>query len=166
MPTQKRGKLDHSFTLNIDLAETILGAAGLDAPTEMDGRDIADLYLDNPRSKEPWREEFFYEFPQLGLRIPASYALVRKDWKYIDWYQYNDEELFDMQNDPFELNNLAKKPEYAATKEEMKHRMEVLKHDIYAPLVPQSVCDPIQPAGGDRSILPTCSKVFPDRCCT
>jgi len=80
MPKAKRGTTDESFTLNIDLAETILGAAGLEAPSVMQGRDIADLYLDKPKSKEPWREEFYYEFPQISGKIEPSTALVRREW--------------------------------------------------------------------------------------
>lgn len=79
MPKKKRGTVNDDFTLNIDLAETILGAAGLEAPKEMQGRDIADLYLEKPRSTGPWREEFYYEFPQIMGQIPPSIALVRKD---------------------------------------------------------------------------------------
>ena len=46
MPLSKRNTLEDSFTLNIDLATTILGAAGITTPhPEMQGRDIADLYL-------------------------------------------------------------------------------------------------------------------------
>ena len=80
MPKKKRGTLDDSFTLNIDLAETILGAAGLDAPKSMHGRDLGDLYLDKPKSKVPWRQEFYYEFPRISGAIPPSIALVRKEW--------------------------------------------------------------------------------------
>ena len=72
MPKEKVGTLDDSFTLNIDLAETILGAAGIKPPDVMQGRDISDLYLrtnekndyHNSASvhKEPWRKDFFYDF--------------------------------------------------------------------------------------------------------
>lgn len=47
IPLHKRGTLDHSFTLNVDLATTILGAAGLQPPKDMQGQNIAELYLSN-----------------------------------------------------------------------------------------------------------------------
>jgi arylsulfatase len=58
MPESLHGTTDDSFTLNVDLAPTILGAAKLQPPKVMQGRDISDLYLrpDSP----PWRQEFFY----------------------------------------------------------------------------------------------------------
>lgn len=75
MPSNKKGIPNDSFTLNIDLAETILGAAGIKADDNiMQGRDIADLYLpDRPStSKEPWRTEWYYEVN--GYRL--HYALL------------------------------------------------------------------------------------------
>ena len=40
MPKEKRGTLDHSFPLNMDLASTILGAAGLESPPYMDDETL------------------------------------------------------------------------------------------------------------------------------
>lgn len=45
MPKQHHGEFNKEYTLNVDLAPTILGAAGLDPSSFMQGRDIADLYL-------------------------------------------------------------------------------------------------------------------------
>ena len=71
MPVEKVGTLNHDFTLNIDLASTILGAAGLDSHPGMQGRDMSDLYLEHPKNNTPWREEFFYEWN--GLRNQGSW---------------------------------------------------------------------------------------------
>eukprot|EP00545_Synedropsis_sp_CCMP1620_P005257 CAMPEP_0119006488 /NCGR_PEP_ID=MMETSP1176-20130426/2318_1 /TAXON_ID=265551 /ORGANISM="Synedropsis recta cf, Strain CCMP1620" /LENGTH=458 /DNA_ID=CAMNT_0006958401 /DNA_START=75 /DNA_END=1448 /DNA_ORIENTATION=+ len=80
MPKDKVGTVNDDFTLNIDLASTILAAAGVKQPDVMQGRNIADLYL---TSDPKWRNEFFYEHPvHLSSRIiPASTALVRKNYK-------------------------------------------------------------------------------------
>ena len=106
MPSNKHGTLDDSFTLNIDLAETILGAANITSPPLMQGRDIADLYLRN--KTEPWRDEFYYEYPigWGGTSDPQVTALVRKEWKYIKWTDAETEQLFNMKDDPMELNDL------------------------------------------------------------
>ena len=45
MPSNKKGTTNDDFTLSVDLAPTILAAAGIEAPKRMQGRDIADLYL-------------------------------------------------------------------------------------------------------------------------
>eukprot|EP00977_Amphora_coffeiformis_P013365 scaffold3484_cov184-Amphora_coffeaeformis.AAC.6 len=106
--------------------------------------------------------------PRMSRRepIPPSVALVRKDYKYIDWWYHGKEELFDLQADPYELNNLAAKPELAALKQEMHHRLHTLRHEVFGKdFIPQTRCDPIARAGQDLSKEPNCSKHFPDRCC-
>ena len=41
----KHGTTNDNFTFNVDLAPTILNAAGISAPTTMQGRDMSPLYL-------------------------------------------------------------------------------------------------------------------------
>lgn len=123
IPKAKRGTLNSEFTLNIDLASSILGAAGLGQGTAMQGRDIADLYQSAPTSTAPWRDQFFYEFPAISGRIPPSRALVRKTWKYIEWTNRDYAELFNLEEDPFEFKNLAQDPQHAELKKQMKEEL-------------------------------------------
>lgn len=129
MPSEKQGKTNDDFTLSVDLAPTILNAAGIDAPSTMQGRDIGDLYLPQaPNSAFPWREEFFYEHPPFARgTIPASEALVRKDFKYMYWPEHDVEQLFDLVNDPIEEVDLAGHPEHADRLAEMRKRFNELK---------------------------------------
>ena len=118
MPRHKVGMLDDSFTLNVDLAETILGAAGIKPDALMQGRDISDLYLPNNEKNEyhdtasvergePWRNDYFYEFPFDNERfIASSTALVTKEWKYIHWTRHQREQLFHLTEDPLEFSDL------------------------------------------------------------
>lgn len=127
MPAAKRGKTDAAMTLNVDLAPTILAAAGVAAPEKMQGRDLAPLYL---AAKAPaWRTEFFYEHATIRSIdfIPSSEALVRKDVKYLFWPDFRHEELFDLQKDPLEENNLAAMPAHARRLADLRSRFEVLK---------------------------------------
>ena len=118
IPHDKINTTDDSFTLNIDLAETILGAANLAPDPRMQGRDIADLYLRNATN---WRTQFFYEHPSLAIRVlPSSTALVRKDMKYMRFDQYRQELLFNLTADPLEADNLINETSYANVLEEMR----------------------------------------------
>ena len=130
MPASARGGVNDDFVLNVDLAPTILAAAGFDAPSRMQGRDCSPLYLhpDKP-PVPPWRTEFFYEHPTISNkeRIPSSEGVVRKGIKYTLWPEWNHEELFDMTRDPLEQHNLAKSPEYAAKLDEMRERLKTLR---------------------------------------
>mmetsp|Transcript_16282 Transcript_16282/g.35427 ORF Transcript_16282/g.35427 Transcript_16282/m.35427 type:complete len:746 (+) Transcript_16282:151-2388(+) len=113
------GTINEELTLNIDLAPTMLAAAGITAPDHMMGRDMAQLYLGTEQAQTPnvasgrylphddatrWRSEFFYEHPIISHKeyIPSSEALVRKDYKYFYWPDYKVEQLFHLAEDPGE----------------------------------------------------------------
>lgn len=130
MAKDKIGKLNDEFTLSIDLAPTILGAAGIETPNVMQGQDISPLYIeDGDMCSSSWRKEFFYEHP-VHLReniIPASEALVRKDYKYLLWPNYKVEQLFDLRNDGYELNDLMENASHKLMLDEMRSRFRELK---------------------------------------
>ena len=140
MPLDKRGAVDDSFTLNVDLAETILGAAGLKPHKRMQGRDMSDLYLPKIENgkpvleRKPWRDEFFYEFTIFDENfIPSSNALVRKRWKFIHWYTKNGFQLFDLGSDPLELYDVKDDPANADIVKEMKARLFELRDGLKEP---------------------------------
>ncbi|OYV05154.1 MAG: hypothetical protein CFE26_13080 [Verrucomicrobiales bacterium VVV1] len=127
MAKSRVGKTNDVFALNVDLAPTFLAAAGIKAPKTMQGRDLAPLYVSE---KDPeWRTEFFYEFATMKNTsfIPASQALVRKDWKYMLWPDFKREQLFDLKGDPFEENDLINDPAQKDRLTEMRKRFEELK---------------------------------------
>jgi arylsulfatase A-like enzyme len=92
--------------MNVDLAPTFLELAGMDVPKNMQGQSFLPLL----RGKSvPWRNKVFYEyyweaaFPQ----TPTIFSVRSDRYKYI----YNQgvwdiNELYDLQNDPYEMNNL------------------------------------------------------------
>ncbi len=77
--------------------------------------------------KPEWRTEFFYEHAVIKRVdfIPASEALVRKDWKYFYWPDF--ELLFHVAIDPLEENDLASETAQTARLTEMRQRFSVLK---------------------------------------
>jgi arylsulfatase A-like enzyme len=127
MPAARHGTTDDNFVLNVDLAPTILAAAGIAAPARMQGRDLAPLYL--AKSPPAWRTEFFYEHATIRNInfIPSSEALVRKDWKYLLWPDFQREQLFDLRADPHEENDLIADPAQAPRLAEMRQRFAELK---------------------------------------
>lgn len=104
---------------NIDIAPTILEYAGLSVPKNMDGASFAPLLRGDSVG---WKDKIFYEyfwerpFPQ----TPTMHAVRTDRYKYIRYYGVWDiNELYDLQNDPEEANNLIRNPEYAPIAERL-----------------------------------------------
>lgn len=127
IPAGKRGLKRDQLALNLDVAPTVIAAAGLAIPPVMQGQDLSPLYL---QTRVPtWRDEFFYEHPTvLGKdRIPSSRAVMRKDWKYVEWPEFGYQQLFDLRKDPGEIRNLAGSPIHAAREKAMRQQLETLR---------------------------------------
>ena len=126
MPAANRGTTNDALTLNVDLAATILAAAGVPSPPRMQGSDISPLYL---RDDAAWRTEFFYEHPTITNtdRIPSSEALVRKDIKHVFWHDFDRGQLFDLVRDPQETTDVITYPAYASRLAELREHFARLK---------------------------------------
>ena len=137
MPRERQGKQIDEYTLNVDLAPTILSAAGISIPDVMQGRDIAELYLSDKAQEvaEGWRKEFLYEYewPEeiKNIGVPHSLALVRKDAKLVSWPQFSIEQMYDMANDPLEENDVFNLTDKAKL-QEMRSRMKELQEAAIA----------------------------------
>ena len=127
-PVSTRGTINDDFTLNIDLAPTILSAAKIPVPESMQGRDISELYLNRSSiGRKEWRSEFWYEWYGDKKVLPSNLALVRKDTKYINWLDFGIEQVFDLKHDPFEEHDLYNVTD-PATMNELRTRLSELRH--------------------------------------
>jgi arylsulfatase A-like enzyme len=126
----QRGVTRSQFALNLDVAPTIVAAAGLPVPGGMQGRDLSPLYLS---ARPPgWRDEFLYEHPTVTSkdRIPSSQGVIRRDWKYIEWPEFDYRQLFDLKNDPGEIHNLAGHPASASQQAKMRQQLEAWRQRV------------------------------------
>jgi arylsulfatase A-like enzyme len=127
LPESKRNTSNNEFVLNIDLAPTIIAAAGEPVPSSIQGSDFSTLYLDK---KTPvWRQDFYYEHPTINKSsfIPSSEALVTHTRKYIFWPEYQFEEYFNLEKDPYEEHNKIRNKKDQKTIQSMKIRFAELK---------------------------------------
>lgn len=127
LPAARRGTTNDELVLSVDVAPTLLAAAGIAAPAGMQGEDLAPLYL--ATTPPPWRDAFYYEHPTLqsATFIPASAALVQKDWKYLWWPEHEVEQLFDLRADPREEHDLAADPAQAERLAALRTRFRALR---------------------------------------
>ena len=104
---------------NIDLAPTFLAIAGAPVPGNVDGRSLLPLLSASPPAQSAWRSDILIESQGgaggvagedgVGVRVPA-YLAVRQasadgEYIYIEYTGSNDRELYDVKNDPNQLDN-------------------------------------------------------------
>ncbi len=106
----RRNIVQGQMALNLDIAPTILDMAGVAIPAEMQGRSLMPLLNGE---KVDWRTDFICEYDCKEFDTIRSEGLRTEKWKYIRYMDYPDsEELYDIENDPMEKNNLAKNALY------------------------------------------------------
>lgn len=110
---------------NIDYAPTFLNMAGVEIPKDMQGVSLTPLL----KGKHPknWRKALYYHF----YEYPAEHAVKRhygvRDNRYKLIHFYNDIdtwELYDLENDPQEMNNIYGQP---GTEKVTKRMMKQLR---------------------------------------
>jgi N-acetylglucosamine-6-sulfatase len=139
----KPGTVVKEIVANIDIAPTLLEIAGMKSPAYMDGKSFTPLLTGKTIA---WRNALLYEyywernFPQ----TPTMHALRGNRYKYIHYFGIWDiDELYDLQNDPAEANNLVMEPAYQEVVKQMKE-------DLFAQLAAsKGMYIPLQPDRGN-----------------
>jgi arylsulfatase A-like enzyme len=123
---QKRGDVNH-LVQNIDYAATFLDMAGIPVPQEMQGLSMKNILLGK---KAEWRDAIYYhyyEFPNEHM-VKKHYGVRTDRYKLIHFYDDIDEwELYDLQQDQSEMNNLIDNEEYEGLIKELKSRLQELR---------------------------------------
>lgn len=99
-------KID-ALVLNIDIPETFLALAGAPIPATMQGRSWLPLFAEADLA---WRDAFLYEFLAPSKR-PLILGVRGDRYKLITYPEFpGDGELYDLQEDPYEMENLYHEP--------------------------------------------------------
>lgn len=126
----KEGTVVDQVVANIDIAPTIMEAMGLKKPAHMDGESFLPL---TQGTSIPWREYFLYVYywEQNYPHTPTHFSIRGNQYKYTTYYGlWDTDELFDIQADPQEQNNLIHKPVYEKTKKEMQDRLYAMMAEL------------------------------------
>ena len=114
----KAAAVCNSFSELLDLYPTLAELAGLEASKELQGKSLVKT-LDDPQLEV---RDFAFSVSQGG----KSFLLRNHKWAYI---QYDEDagagkELFDMEHDAKQYNNLANNPAYGQVVEEMQRKLQ------------------------------------------
>lgn len=111
----KPGTVVPQMVLNIDIAPTLLEAAGVKPPADaprMDGRSFWPLLLGRDT---PWRDHLLYEYywEENFPATPTTLAIRTARWKYVHTLGLWDKHgFYDLQTDPIERHNLINVPAF------------------------------------------------------
>jgi arylsulfatase A-like enzyme len=104
--------------LNIDIAPTILELAGAETPDTFDGQSFLDMLSG---TEVNWRSDFLIENWNDQPYADPFVGLHEGDWSYVH-FDSGAEELYNLVNDPYQLDNVASDSQYADRISSMRDR--------------------------------------------
>ncbi len=129
----KPGTVVDEMVLNIDIAPTLLELAGVAVPDRVQGKSMVDLAKGH---KTGWRKDWLYEYYEYpgSQQVRPNRGIRTERYKFIHYYLPPEEfELYDLQTDPGERNNLCGKPQYAELIQKLRQRMTELRKETKDP---------------------------------
>ena len=134
----KPGSVNSDLVQNIDFAETFLDLADSPIPDDMQGKSLVPLL--EGETPDDWRESLYYHY----YEYPGAHSVRRHEgvfdgrWKLIKFYGMDvpdgeQWELYDVANDPAEMNNVYSNPEYRSKIETLKTELVRLKGQYQVP---------------------------------
>ena len=120
----KPGSINKDLVSNIDLAETFLEIAGVEVPSDMQGKSMVEVL--KGKTPSDWRTEHYYhyyEYPGPHM-VKRHYGISTDQYKLIHYYYDVDEwELYDFKADPLEMRNVYNDPGYQEVRNDLHKRL-------------------------------------------
>jgi len=102
----KPGTVSSDWVVNIDNAPTVLDLAGIPIPADMQGRSLAPLFKGS--TPPDWQTSMYYHYYEFAPPhwVFPHYGIRTDRYKLIHYYTVNEWEMFDLEKDPDEMENL------------------------------------------------------------
>ena len=143
---------------NIDFPVTMLDFAGLKTPSYMQGESFRTI-LESNKEPNSWKKAAYYQYwmHMAHHDVPGHIAMRTKRYKLIQFYGtagnigYRSErskhttpaawELYDLQVDPTESNNVYDDKKYRSTREKLKKQFKDLRVKVRASVIDEDFSD-------------------------
>ena len=124
----KPGTTNEEMVQNLDFAQTLLEAAMISVPDDMQGESLIPLFKGD---FDKWNRDavyyHYYEYPSVHM-TKRHYGIVSKEYKLVHFYYDIDEwELYDRKKDPTEINNVYDDPNYKDIVTKMSKELKDLR---------------------------------------
>jgi uncharacterized sulfatase len=131
------GQVNNELVSLLDLTPTVLQIGGVEPPAQMVGKPLQKL-MNEPHSD--WRDAVFIQISEDHI----GRAIRTKKWKYSVWVPsdknwsgaqspgsdiYVERFLYDLDNDPFERNNLVNDPLLTEIRSQLAEKLKALMVD-------------------------------------
>ncbi len=121
------GTTNSQMVQNLDFAQTFLEAAGITAPSDMQGESLIPLFKGDTEGFRDAVYYHYYEYPSVHM-VKRHYGIVTEDYKLAHFYYDIDEwELYDRKKDLNEMNNVYDDAAYAEIVKELKEQLAELR---------------------------------------
>jgi arylsulfatase A-like enzyme len=101
--------------------------AGIDIPSDIQGESFRNLVSDRDSTWRDFAYYTFYEYPG-EHNVNRHYGITTKRYKLIHFYYDEDNwELYDLEKDPHETNNIYTLPEYKVIREMMHKKLNQVR---------------------------------------
>ena len=123
----KAGSKNAQMVQNLDFAQTFLEAAGVKAPSDMQGESLIPIFKGKGKNFREAAYYHYYEYPSVHM-VKRHYGIVTEKYKLVHFYYDVDEwELYDRMNDKNEMKNVYNDPKYAKVKAELHQKLAALR---------------------------------------
>ena len=119
-----------AMVMNIDFAPTLLAAVGAAVPADMQGRSFLP-FLRGETPKD-WRTSIYYRYYHYpgDHQVQPHYGVRTDRYKLVFYHKLNEWELYDLEKDHHETNNVYAQPAYAGTVAKLKAELARLRIEL------------------------------------
>ena len=105
--TIEAGTNSDAMVMNVDFAPTLIDMAGLEIPSEMQGKSFKGVFEGGQKKQRESVYYHYYEFP-IWHRVQPHYGIRTDRYKLMHLYYTMDEwELYDIKTETNEIHNLS-----------------------------------------------------------